>query len=63
MKIVIIGAGMAGLTALKFGLNEGFDCVILESNTFIGGAWKYTDKTGIDEHGLPVTCSMYESVR
>lgn len=63
MKIAIIGAGVAGLTTLKHCLADGHECVILERNDYIGGVWKYVEKTGVDEHGLPVTSSMYEDLR
>lgn len=63
MKIAIIGAGVAGLSALRHCLEEGHDCVVLERNNFIGGTWKYVETTGIDEFGLPVHSSMYKHLR
>lgn len=63
MKIGIIGAGIAGLCALKLALEEGHQCITLERNDYIGGAWQFVEKTGIDDHGLPITSSMYESLR
>lgn len=63
MKIAIIGAGAAGLAALRHGLDEGHECTIFERNNYIGGTWKYVDKVGVDEYGLPVHTSMYEHLR
>lgn len=63
MKIAIIGAGVAGLSALKHCLEDGHECMILEKNNFIGGVWKYVEKSGIDQFGLPVSSSMYEHLR
>lgn len=63
MKIAIVGAGVAGLTALKACLEDGHECIVLESNDFFGGTWKYVETTGVDEFGLPVNSSMYEHLR
>lgn len=63
MRIAIIGAGVAGLTALKHSLGDGHECIILERNFYIGGVWKYVEERGFDEHGLRVTSSMYEDLR
>ena len=43
MKTVIIGGGVAGLTAGIYGQLLGMDCTIIEKNAFVGGnmtAWK-----------------------
>ncbi len=43
MKTVIIGGGVAGLTAGIYGQFFGMDCTIIEKNAFVGGnmtAWK-----------------------
>ncbi|CAH1119715.1 unnamed protein product [Phaedon cochleariae] len=63
MKIGIIGAGAAGLAALKHSLEEGHDCELFEQTGYIGGVWKYVDKVGLDEFGLPIHTSMYEDLR
>ncbi|CAG9813294.1 unnamed protein product [Phaedon cochleariae] len=63
MKIGIIGAGAAGLAALKHSLDEGHDCELFEQTGYIGGVWKYVDKVGLDEFGLPIHTSMYEDLR
>ncbi|KAF5271106.1 hypothetical protein FQA39_LY08244 [Lamprigera yunnana] len=63
MKIVVIGAGPAGLASLKYSLDDGHDCVVYEQTGSLGGTWVYTDKTDIDENGLPVHSAMYEGLR
>ncbi|XP_030764744.1 senecionine N-oxygenase-like [Sitophilus oryzae] len=63
MKIAIIGAGAAGLAALKYGLDQGHTCTAFEQAEHIGGTWNYTDRTNIDEYGLPVHSSMYQGLR
>lgn len=63
MKIAIIGAGVAGLSSLRHGLEQGHECTVFERNDFIGGTWQYADKTGTDEYGLPVHSSIYNHLR
>ncbi|XP_057661541.1 dimethylaniline monooxygenase [N-oxide-forming] 4-like isoform X1 [Diorhabda carinulata] len=63
MKIGIIGAGAAGLAALKHSLDEHHNCEVFEQTGLIGGTWNYTDKTGSDEYGLPIHTSMYQGLR
>lgn len=52
-RVLVIGAGTAGLCAAKNALENGMEVVIYEQTTLIGGLWNYTDETGVDEHGLP----------
>lgn len=63
MKIAIVGAGAGGLAALKYGLDDGQECVVFEQTGTIGGSWNYTDDTGLDEHGLPIITTMYKDLR
>ncbi|XP_024942945.1 flavin-containing monooxygenase FMO GS-OX4-like [Cephus cinctus] len=76
MRVAIIGAGAAGLAALRH-------CVNVENNDFenpeqsaklitvicyeksdqIGGTWVYTPETGVDNYGIPIHSSMYNSLR
>lgn len=47
-KVLIIGAGVAGLTAGIYGQREGFETVIFEKNPWIGGScsgWKRGEYT------------------
>ncbi|PFH59707.1 hypothetical protein XA68_11970 [Ophiocordyceps unilateralis] len=41
IRIVVIGLGPAGLTALKCLRDEGFDVVALERRSEVGGLWSY----------------------
>lgn len=63
MKIAIIGGGAAGLAALRHSKDEGHDCVAYEKSGNVGGTWNYTDRTGVDEYGLPIHSSMYYGLR
>lgn len=62
MKVAIIGAGPAGMVSARHAAAQGFDCTVFEQTDKVGGTWNYTDKTGIDENGLPVHSSMYKGV-
>lgn len=62
MRVAIIGAGTAGLTAAKNCLHAGFDVVVYELYTIVGGTWIYTDQTGKDEYGLHIHTSMYRGL-
>lgn len=63
MKIAVIGAGPAGLCALKTCLDENFNCDVFEKSGVIGGVWNYNEKIGIDEFGIPIHNSVYEELR
>lgn len=60
-RVVIIGAGTAGLCAAKNALENGFEVVVYEQTKQLGGLWNYTDKTGVDEEGIPYGY-MYEGL-
>lgn len=62
MKVCVIGAGAAGLCAIKQSLS--FDCEVIafEQGDKIGGTWVYTDKTGKDRHGNEIHSSMYRGL-
>ncbi|CAG9766250.1 unnamed protein product [Ceutorhynchus assimilis] len=62
MKIGIVGAGAAGLAALRHSLNSGHECLAFEQTDKIGGTWNYTDQTGLDSYGLPIHSSMYQGL-
>jgi trimethylamine monooxygenase len=64
-RVAIIGAGPSGLaqlrafqSAAKAGA-EIPEIVCFEKQDNWGGLWNYTWRTGLDEHGEPVHCSMY----
>lgn len=63
MKICIVGAGAAGLAALRQSLAQGHECVAFEQSDRIGGTWNYTDRTHFDEFGLPIHSSMYQGLK
>lgn len=59
MKIGVIGAGPAGLCAIKQALSFGCEVIAFEQSDKIGGTWNYTDETDKDKYGLDVHSSMY----
>ena len=64
-RIAIIGAGPSGLAQLRAfqsAAQKGEaipDIVCFEKQANWGGLWNYTWRTGLDENGEPVHCSMY----
>ena len=64
-KVAIIGAGPSGLAQLRAfqsAAAKGADVpevVCFEKQDDWGGLWNYTWRTGTDEYGEPVHCSMY----
>ena len=64
-RVAIIGAGPSGLAQLRAfqsaaeGGAEIPEIVCFERQDDWGGIWNYTWRTGTDEYGEPVHCSMY----
>lgn len=64
-RVAIIGAGPSGLAQLRAFQSaqakgaEIPEIVCFEKQSDWGGLWNYTWRTGIDENGEPVHCSMY----
>lgn len=64
-RVAIIGAGSLGLAQLRAfqsAAQKGADIpevVCFEKQSNWGGLWNYTWRTGVDENGEPVHCSMY----
>jgi len=64
-RVAVIGAGPSGTAALRAFQSakekgaEIPEIVCFEKQDDWGGLWKYTWRTGTDEHGEPVHCSMY----
>ena len=64
-RVAIIGAGPSGLAQLRAFQSakekgaEIPEIVCFEKQSDWGGLWNYTWRTGLDEHGEPVHCSMY----
>jgi trimethylamine monooxygenase len=64
-RVCVIGAGPSGLAILRAfqsAANKGAEIpeiVCYEKQDDWGGLWNYTWRTGLDEYGEPVHCSMY----
>ena len=64
-RVAIIGAGPSGLAqmrAFQSAASKGAEIpevVCFEKQDEWGGLWNYTWRTGLDENGEPVHCSMY----
>ncbi len=64
-RVAVIGAGPSGLAQLrafqsaKSGGADVPEVVCYEKQADWGGLWNYTWRTGLDEYGEPVHCSMY----
>ena len=64
-RVAIIGAGPSGLAQLRAFQSAAAkgaeipEVVCFERQDNWGGLWNYTWRTGLDEHGEPVHCSMY----
>lgn len=62
MRIGVIGAGAAGLCAIKQALSFGCEVIAFEQSDGIGGTWVYTEQTGKDKFGNDVHSSMYKGL-
>lgn len=62
MKIGVIGAGAAGLIAIKHAVDFDCEVVAFEQSDKLGGTWVYSENIGKDKHGLDVHSSMYEDL-
>ncbi|GAB5469923.1 MAG: NAD(P)/FAD-dependent oxidoreductase [Rhodospirillales bacterium] len=64
-RIAVIGAGPSGTAALRAFQSAAAqgseipEIVCYEKQDDWGGLWNYTWRTGLDEYGEPVHCSMY----
>ncbi|MBR9840361.1 MAG: NAD(P)/FAD-dependent oxidoreductase [Rhodobacteraceae bacterium] len=64
-RVAIIGAGPSGLAQLRAFQSAAAkgaeipEVVCFEKQSNWGGLWNYTWRTGVDENGEPVHCSMY----
>ena len=63
-RVAIIGAGPSGLAQLRAfqsAAQKGAEIpeiVCFEKQIDWGGLWNYSWRTGLDEYGEPVPCSM-----
>lgn len=62
MKLCVIGAGAAGLCAVKNGIDFGCEVTAFEQSNGVGGTWNYTDEVGKDKNGLDIHSSMYQGL-
>ncbi len=64
-RVAILGAGPSGTAQLRAFASAAAkgaeipEIVCYEKQEDWGGLWNYTWRTGLDEHGEPVHCSMY----
>lgn len=66
LQVAVIGAGASGLCAARHLLAKPHifaPPVVYEQSTGVGGTWVYTERTGKDDHGLPIQSSMYRDLR
>lgn len=61
--LCVVGAGAAGLCAVKHAVDFGFEVTAFEQAKELGGTWVYTEGVGKDKHGLDVHSSMYKGLR
>ncbi|WP_020680785.1 NAD(P)-binding domain-containing protein [Marinobacterium rhizophilum] len=65
LRVAIIGAGPSGLAQLRAFQSAAAkgaqipELVCYEKQSDWGGLWNYSWRTGLDENGEPVHCSMY----
>ncbi len=65
LRVAVIGAGPSGLAQLRAFQSAAAkgaeipEVVCFEKQSDWGGLWNYTWRTGLDEYGEPVHCSMY----
>ncbi len=63
LRLAVIGAGVAGLTAARHGVCYGCDVTVFEQTSKLGGTWVYSDVIGKDKYGLDVHSSMYQGLK
>lgn len=42
--VLVIGAGISGLTTAKNLMEEGFSVIVVEATDQVGGLWQFTEK-------------------
>lgn len=62
VKVGVIGAGAAGLCAIRHALSFGCDVIAFEQSDTIGGTWVYNEANGKDKHGNHIHSSMYRGL-
>ncbi|XP_060654892.1 LOW QUALITY PROTEIN: senecionine N-oxygenase [Drosophila nasuta] len=61
-RVCVIGAGTAGLCALKNSLQEGLDAVAYERGSEVGGTWIFSEEMPKNKYD-EVHSSMYQGLR
>lgn len=61
-SVCVIGAGAAGLCAIKNSVDQGLKVTAFESTKEFGGTWVYRDEVGKDKHGNDIHSSMYKGL-
>lgn len=62
IKVAVIGAGAAGLAAIKHSIDFNCEVVAFEQTDKVGGTWVYTDRTDKTEFGIDIHSSMYKDL-
>lgn len=62
LSVCVIGAGAAGLCAIKNSIEHGLTVTAFELTENIGGTWVYRDEIGTDKYGNDVQSSMYRGL-
>ena len=65
MNVAVIGAGGAGLCCARHlsRYPDLFRFSVFDKAGQVGGTWVYSERTELDEHGLPVHSSMYQGLK
>ena len=65
LRVAVIGGGAAGLCALRHltARPDVFEAMGFEQLPGVGGTWRYTEKVGKYDNGLPVQSSMYKNLK
>ncbi|KAL9914495.1 flavin-containing monooxygenase 2 [Glossina fuscipes fuscipes] len=62
LSVCVVGAGMAGLSALKNSLQSNLNATCFEQSTHLGGTWFYQEEQDV-AFGENVHSSMYRDLR
>lgn len=61
-RVCVIGASVAGLCSIKYGIQNDCEVVAFEQNDQIGGLWVYTEDTG-SKYGVDMQTSLYKNLQ
>lgn len=62
LRVAVIGAGVAGLSAARHGLAFGCEVTVFEQQDQIGGTWVFSPEIGKNKYGIDVHTSMYKGL-